>query len=740
MVTYNMNIDQLEYGQQTEIAVVLSAGRGSAAAWRRSQEVRIWRDPASDRTLLGQGEQTAEIEGASAKDERVIADLCSINLPRLAWLFDLKAQGSKIQVLLQVHSFPPPEIEFSELKIAVDEKIVESANKINRKLRDVSAVQNWLSDQCLLQRERTGKVSLFMTIGAGKEKDWTNGFQILGKSVRLFLTRVNDTVQGSERSYFRVEKISRTRSRDNTTPVFHASGGISFSDDTTAGRLQGAIYGELASLAESEGNFLQIWQRYGEMEEKALYDKATAIGALKYDGWEPRMDGTTLFHLADVYRQAAETLEKEDSLEAGFESPEYLAPEANGQSFEERGKGKRRNDGIYSGKVDQKFTPDTRILVLRDDSEARPPQEGVLFLSVSGDRSRFERRGNAQKAIMEASCPMPQLGLLLMDRSFACGRHSAVDPISTNVCKKVFGKNKPTATQEAALSIALNTPDIALIQGPPGTGKTTIIKALIERLNELAATGDVVAGSFLLTSFQHDAVENALARLMVNDLPAKKFGGRRGEEDQSDVNLERWILERVEKVRDRFPTGQRLTMLTELQGIVTSYLLAPCTQLRTAEMLGRVRELVRLEIPSAYLDELDELHRRFLTTSTGGDTDLERRLALLVVRGLRVTEAAFADDGPSRAYSASRQLERLGILDEANRKLLQVARGWLPEDGAPAFLGSLAAMKRKLLSILTPVEDEGSTKVNEDVAKVLGRVRIALEEKYRGSKTARTLW
>ena len=58
-------------------------------------------------------------------------------------------------------------------------------------------------------------------------------------------------------------------------------------------------------------------------------------------------------------------------------------------------------------------------------------------------------------------------------------------PLTGFVRAKVF-KNPPTPMQERAIDVALNTPDIALIQGPPGTGKTTVIAAILERLNEIA--------------------------------------------------------------------------------------------------------------------------------------------------------------------------------------------------------------------------------------------------------------
>lgn len=63
--------------------------------------------------------------------------------------------------------------------------------------------------------------------------------------------------------------------------------------------------------------------------------------------------------------------------------------------------------------------------------------------------------------------------------------------------------------------MALNTPDIALIQGPPGTGKTTVITAILKRLNEIADPTGGMFGRDLVTAFQHDAVQNAIDRIEI---------------------------------------------------------------------------------------------------------------------------------------------------------------------------------------------------------------------------------
>jgi len=114
---------------------------------------------------------------------------------------------------------------------------------------------------------------------------------------------------------------------------------------------------------------------------------------------------------------------------------------------------------------------------------------------------------------------MPQLGLILENQRVPTRRirqHKAFSPDT----KKVFN-GSPTSRQEEALKVALNTPDIALIQGPPGTGKTKVISALLVRLAEISEdSGNSVSHRLLLTSYQHDAVENVAEKSVVFGLPA----------------------------------------------------------------------------------------------------------------------------------------------------------------------------------------------------------------------------
>ena len=90
--------------------------------------------------------------------------------------------------------------------------------------------------------------------------------------------------------------------------------------------------------------------------------------------------------------------------------------------------------------------------------------------------------------------------------------------------------------------VALEHPQRALIIGLPGTGKTQVI---IRAGTEIGDWGDTDQHQALISSFQHDAVENALERTDVHGLPPVKVGERRRRDGIDPI--ERWC-ESVSKV------------------------------------------------------------------------------------------------------------------------------------------------------------------------------------------------
>src|SRR5205807_981088 len=148
---------------------------------------------------------------------------------------------------------------------------------------------------------------------------------------------------------------------------------------------------------------------------------------------------------------------------------------------------------------------------------------------------RLKRRDEAERRIRTER---HHLGLLIEGEIGSTAHYPQMHRIPQAV-RNLFG-GRPTDKQMEALRVAMNTPDIALIQGPPGTGKTRTIAALVAWLaDETTQHPEGSAGQVLLTSFQHDAVENAAGQTAVFGLPAIKIG--RGQEVDDIDNAERWI-------------------------------------------------------------------------------------------------------------------------------------------------------------------------------------------------------
>lgn len=189
-----------------------------------------------------------------------------------------------------------------------------------------------------------------------------------------------------------------------------------------------------------------------------------------------------------------------------------------------------------------------------------------LTLDLRGDITIYKRRFNAQKQIRNDTSGIPALADILDNcyegMPYAEDRQT-IQGITADVMKKCFPKNPPTPAQAEAVRIALNTPDIALIQGPPGTGKTTVITALIQRLDEISSGENDLFARNMICAFQHDAVTNAIERIDNFGLPAIKIGEKHSGSKSSllmrDYTIENWTLQQIAKIENAHPEALHMT-------------------------------------------------------------------------------------------------------------------------------------------------------------------------------------
>lgn len=734
-----MKLEHVPYGQTDQLRLRWHAANTSphGSVVPGAEALLLFAERESQ-AMLRIGESVFVIEGDGRRSGELLADLCTRHLPRLVWLVDVRQEA----LTLQVHTFLKS-LSVPPMELGVDEKVLESLGRIDQKLRSSEQALKWLDEQFLLESEegKRGFVTTDSAAGSG-------AFVLFGRAARAFIRKVK---RADQSDVLLVDKIARGRGQGGEQLAL-LSGDIRFADATVAGKLRADAAAQLSSLVTSGSSFLDVWSRYGQIENEAALRRARQAGWIKYEHVESLPDGQYRFTYAtDCTKEGAEhfkqslTDEQGLSVEALDEIPEVLTREMTWAEYEEQPRSVGSSDR-YVPPVSFEATlihqPRNRSVTLtqRGNEDAAPPQAGFLVVSLQGDKKRLERRSDAERAIREARCPMPQLGLLLEGRDIEPARYGTISPMTPTVKQKVFGSRSPTPTQEEAIRVALNTPDIALIQGPPGTGKTTVIVALVERLQEIWDTSGGVQGRLLLSGFQHDAVENAIQRMSVNGLPAIKFGNRpnSGDDDRVDMTIRTWSKNRSAEIRKNLPPRPASTLQREVSELKQSYFMAPGTTEQTAAMLKGVVKSVQGAVPEALTDRLIALGRELgqrAHSARGGDAEQERFVRC--VRALRCEAAAFHDDGPRNAYKLRRELASTNLLDERAQKLLDSAALWSSHDPL-SFLDDLSALRRYLLLKLLPADRTTNAipRAREDVIGLLREVESHLEKQFDNSREA----
>lgn len=730
-----MNIHDLVSGSVSTIEVAPSAAADFDVEIEPRAEATIQFSDVTGDALLRVGASAWSVVGVDQRASEALQRLRDRNLPRVAWVASVRPKGKKSEaVLLHVHEFPARYDWPDHVDIAVDDKIVE---QVRQKLgRGVSAseVTQWLGDRFLLLAA-DGSARVFLSGSPTPETDQRGAFRLHGRGYAIDIAKGRD----DKLLITRLVEAKLGRSPDERRPVVLVLGHVRFCDATIAGVFRGTARTQLDQLVEQAGSYLNIWRDYNKLERESVLRRARTLGWLRYGKRQIQGDGRWRFFVEDTKQleTALEVLRNSEDvdLEAAQNPPPELQqatdePLAAVEEPTSRAPRSRIFVGAFSGAELHRRAIDLQPPLDSDDRE--PPESGVLFLSVSGDRKRLERREHAQSLIASAACPMPQLGLLLEGSAVPERRRKVEDALS-QAAREVFG-GEPTARQIEALRVALNTPDIALIQGPPGTGKTKTIAALEARLAELSE--DDLAGQTLLTSYQHDAVENAASRTLVFGLPAIKVGRKRGTTDQSD-GFDRWRRERADAVRaDLAMTPERpvTEALRKVRTMAAAYIASPLTADESLRVVRDVQELCRSYIPPSLNDRLEVL-RQELSRSPAQLTDAdddERALALKSVRALRIEAAAFGDDGPRNAGRALIRLKNMGLFDEAMHRVLTDAAEWT-EDNTPPFLAALKSLQDALVDQLAAEKPVGAPLVHGDLESLLPEIVDALYSKARES-------
>ncbi|MDQ0375991.1 DEAD/DEAH box helicase [Cellulomonas humilata] len=652
----------------------------------------------------------------------------------LAHLFSPAPDGT---AELHLKLFAGAQHEMGRLEIGVDERVLKAGKKLVA-IRSPSDAQ--VCDELWHRSTYTvgTRSYFFLTAGEAAKEDLEGvttrrAFALQGDGVRF---AVEEYIRPDSATIFLASKLTPRRTTDPAVRL--ARGTLKLLDWTAAGALGVLASAELTELIASEGSYLKKWDEYGAIEGDIFLERARAVGKLRIVSTASTRNGSVEVGAEVLSVEQARALEGITQLELTDELPSYLTnPQLTWSEYSHELSEESRSGGRRAGHetlvVPVESVRGSTVELRLDD----PPGHQWLIFPVASEVAQIRRRMDARKRILSGRSANPNLGLLIEEGGQLIPRTKTapIKPLSSFVRAKVF-RNDPTPKQLEAIEVALNTPDIALIQGPPGTGKTTVITAIVERLNELAdKRKHNIKGQILMSGYQQDAVENLIGRLTVNSLPTPKFGRRSNEkvdvQSASDRQLEEWCTQVATSLREATPD---LAISAEEQRIRTlciQYIKAPSTVLASSLLAAAAALPLRTLGEDLHARLVAQLQR--LTEEQAVASSPETTLRL--VRGLRVRPESFADDGPARAYDVRDGLTEL--LDETQRALLNRAVTWTKVE-PPPFLAELNTLKGELLTRLTPAPAFRVEKARDVVVELIRDTLAAIRERGTTAQDGRT--
>ena len=735
-----MKIKDLNYGQ-TEFVEICRADGSAFDDLRPDVElVELITSGERNQFILKIDHNPYLIDGIDEHNRQLLTTIAERNRYSLTGITNrLGREGddSKIySLILNVHEFFNGQHISVPMEIGVDEQIFDELFRKRTGLNsNKSKALEFLQSEFFIQPDNYAE-ELYAVVSAGQETDFNaaNGFRIYGR------TTAADIAYGSPESNFadglyikRIVQNQRSISQQGK-PLMLLKGRFSFADETIAQRFSSQGKQELEEIINTGESYLRLWRTYNQLERKWHAGKARKMGYLRYANARLQNNGIWKFQIDVADSKERDRLQQfldADSLalEISQSAPDLLNATQEKIQTDEAQNERKRAKSVFAGTCVGGNVQNGFILLqpLHSSSEdSKPPDKGVIHASLTGDQIRLERQEKAMKAIINPTTNrMSQLAFLIEGRSVPTRRDTRYQALTPET-RKIL--QNPTTKQEAALWIALNTPDIALIQGPPGTGKTKVIAALQSRLGEIAKEGELFAFQTLLSSYQHDAVEHAASQTTVFGIPAIKIGKKSGRpENQAVDGFERWRRDLIDSIRNRRSEQESplSSAIRRIQAIVAKYKASPFGNIDADQCLLEIQDAAKPFLSGVLSEKLHSVRTELkrLANPALHSADSEEKVELRrMVSALRVETKAFLDDGARQAFRLLKKLSRQPNVWQEGIPLLQQASEW-DEETAPPFLSALNELKLQMLNDLEQDErPANSPQINQDVELLMGEI------------------
>jgi hypothetical protein len=418
---------------------------------------------------------------------------------------------------------------------------------------------------------------------------------------------------------------------------------IEFVKETDSGGGNNEFTSAMSHVSKAATYFTR-WEAYNELAKKELEKRAEDFGEITYSSFTSEVDS--------------------NGIKFKFFINEDISVDYKGSEVEIRIDDKHK---IGVGEIEG--ISDNSLNTYKQDAESivSVPDKGIIVLATSGDKTIIRRRDKAKERMLKKLSPIRLIVNLIEDgvSEYSSGSNWGDNKPITSKLKRNFEKaEKLNKEQEEALKLAIDTPDIALIQGPPGTGKTTVIKAIRERFRELFENDEkekelrdqgyaARRPKILISSFQNEAVDNAVSDSLLGDLPANRIG-KKDVRKQFQNSLIEWSIKVKDSLKSKVIDQSAFVFSEQKRELADEFFVYK----KTGESIDKAIVLIKKYLryagiyPGIYSRELEKKVNAIIDEhKKHGQADDKEKEDLIIekIKMQRLTKEAFADDGKDNA-------------------------------------------------------------------------------------------
>ena len=527
-------------------------------------------------------------------------------------------------------------------------------------------------------------------------------------------------------SVVKEEKINNNSEKYSYT-IIKIKENIEFTEDILEYVEDMEIKARINQLKNDSSSYLKIWEKYADIEKKILRENLDTY--YKISDVKVKSGETFLF---EIQLNKKHSFKEGDTLIITKENPEILIE----NDSDEVEKNFFKNLEYVEVTIEKVPTNSSILISCNQETDLEEEKDSYIFYSIKGDKTVNDRREKARELIANNKTPMRELNLIIEGKKVIKEKAGNYEALSIQTKESLFPKYEPTENQKEAIQIALNTPDIAIIQGPPGTGKTTVITAILQRLSEERKEVGNISGNNLLTSFQHDAVNNALSRIKILGLPAEKYGIKAGmQEELVNKNFKNYMNKVINIYYEENPELKRESEEKELREIYNDYADRIRESLDEIEIKNLIRKLKsfsrKYQLTKEILEELERIEDDYRGVSRTCFVDKS------YFYKIPISENMLIDNGKYFIEKSIKIIEDAIKNNEIQAsnfiKELEILKNSLIENKLNFYL--LKECKISILSKLAPVEYPFMDKAfNQKIAEIFEKISSIINNIVRESK------